>query len=280
MRRLVPLLSAAAIVGCGSSNSSSSRPARARRARVGASTSSTSSSASASTSADAKVVALVPTAIKSKGTLTVAADASYAPNEFIASDGHTVIGMDADLSKALAAAHGAEDQGRQRDVRQHHPRPRRGQVRRRRVVVHRHQGAREDRRLRRLLQRRGVVLHQGLGRDDRSTASPTSAATRSRSRRARPSRPTPRRRASKCKKAGKPGGHGARVRRPERRQPGALERPGAARLRRLARRRVPGQEVKRPVQARRPVVRQRAVRPGGVRRAAASTSRCWPRSRC
>jgi polar amino acid transport system substrate-binding protein len=48
----------------------------------------------------------VPAAIKSKGTLTVAADASYAPNEFFASDGHTVIGMDADLSKALGAAMG------------------------------------------------------------------------------------------------------------------------------------------------------------------------------
>ena len=53
------------------------------------------------TAANAKVVALVPAAIKSKGTITVAADASYAPNEFIAPDGHTVIGMDADLMKAL-----------------------------------------------------------------------------------------------------------------------------------------------------------------------------------
>src|SRR5262245_63547835 len=48
-----------------------------------------------------KIAGQVPSAIKSKGTLTVAADATYAPNEFIASDGHTVIGMDADLAKAL-----------------------------------------------------------------------------------------------------------------------------------------------------------------------------------
>ena len=34
--------------------------------------------------------------------LTVAADATYAPDEFIASDGKTVIGMDADLAKAIA----------------------------------------------------------------------------------------------------------------------------------------------------------------------------------
>jgi polar amino acid transport system substrate-binding protein len=52
------------------------------------------------------VQALVPSSIKSKGTLTVAADATYAPNEFIAADGHTVIGMDADMAKALGQVMG------------------------------------------------------------------------------------------------------------------------------------------------------------------------------
>ena len=56
-------------------------------------------------SADAAVAALVPAAIKNKGTLTVAADASYAPNEFKDSNGN-VIGMDADLAHALAAVMG------------------------------------------------------------------------------------------------------------------------------------------------------------------------------
>jgi polar amino acid transport system substrate-binding protein len=55
---------------------------------------------------DKKVAGQVPSDIKSKGTLTVAADATYAPNEFIATDGSTVIGMDADLAKALAQAMG------------------------------------------------------------------------------------------------------------------------------------------------------------------------------
>jgi polar amino acid transport system substrate-binding protein len=50
-----------------------------------------------------KIAAAVPAAIRSKGTLTVAADATYAPNEFIASDGKTVVGMDPDLAKSLAA---------------------------------------------------------------------------------------------------------------------------------------------------------------------------------
>jgi polar amino acid transport system substrate-binding protein len=53
-------------------------------------------------SKDAKIAAAVPKSIASKGTLTVAADATYAPNEFIAPDGKTIQGMDADLAKALA----------------------------------------------------------------------------------------------------------------------------------------------------------------------------------
>jgi len=58
------------------------------------------SGASAAT-IDAKAKALVPAAIAKKGTVTVAADATYAPNEFIGSDGHTVVGMDADLASAI-----------------------------------------------------------------------------------------------------------------------------------------------------------------------------------
>ena len=59
---------------------------------------------------DKKVAAEVPAAVKSKGTLTVAADATYAPNEFIASNGHTVIGMDADLAKALTQVMGLKSE--------------------------------------------------------------------------------------------------------------------------------------------------------------------------
>ena len=83
------------IAACGSSSSSSSSSAS------GSATSSTPAVA-----ADPAVAKLVPAAVKSKGTLTVASDASYAPNEFFAPDGHTIIGMDADLSKALAGVMG------------------------------------------------------------------------------------------------------------------------------------------------------------------------------
>ncbi|MEA2158872.1 MAG: polar amino acid transport system substrate-binding protein [Solirubrobacteraceae bacterium] len=95
---LLSVLCIAAVVGCGSSSSSS----------TGGSSSSggVPSTTSTSTPADPAVAKLVPSAIKSKGTLTVAADASYAPNEFIGPDGKTVIGMDADLVKALGGVMG------------------------------------------------------------------------------------------------------------------------------------------------------------------------------
>jgi polar amino acid transport system substrate-binding protein len=83
------------IAACGSSSSSST-----------SSTTTSSTSTASAPGANAAVAKLVPSAIKSKGTLTVAADASYAPNEFIGPDGHTVVGMDADLSNALAAVMG------------------------------------------------------------------------------------------------------------------------------------------------------------------------------
>jgi ABC-type amino acid transport substrate-binding protein len=61
-------------------------------------------SAPTSTSAptpDQAAIKLLPSSIKSSGKLTVAADASYAPDEFLASNGKTVVGMDADLASAL-----------------------------------------------------------------------------------------------------------------------------------------------------------------------------------
>jgi polar amino acid transport system substrate-binding protein len=58
-------------------------------------------SASSSGGVDKAAAALVPAKIKSKGTVTVAADATYAPNEFIGADGKTVVGMDADLAAAI-----------------------------------------------------------------------------------------------------------------------------------------------------------------------------------
>lgn len=55
----------------------------------------------ATTPASGAPASLVPASIKKKGALAVAADATYAPNEFIGSNGRTVVGMDADLAHAL-----------------------------------------------------------------------------------------------------------------------------------------------------------------------------------
>jgi polar amino acid transport system substrate-binding protein len=106
----IPLLCAAAIVGCGSSNTSSSTSSAAAAptssSATGTSTGAgTSASTGTGTTASGATVS-VPASIKSKGTLTVASDATYPPNEFIAPDGHTVIGMDADLMQALAGVMG------------------------------------------------------------------------------------------------------------------------------------------------------------------------------
>lgn len=87
------LVCAVAVAACGSSSSSSSTP-------------SSTSSSSSTAAANPAVVKLLPAAVKSKSTLTVPLDASYAPDEYIASDGHTIIGLDADLAQALGAVMG------------------------------------------------------------------------------------------------------------------------------------------------------------------------------
>jgi len=66
----------------------------------------TTTATTSTAAANSKIAAEVPAKIKSKGTLTVAADATYAPNEFIGSDGHTVEGMSPDLGHALATVMG------------------------------------------------------------------------------------------------------------------------------------------------------------------------------
>jgi polar amino acid transport system substrate-binding protein len=60
-------------------------------------------SASASSAVDAALVAKLPADIKSSGTLTIGTDSTYAPSEFLDSDGKTVIGFDVDLFNAVAA---------------------------------------------------------------------------------------------------------------------------------------------------------------------------------
>jgi polar amino acid transport system substrate-binding protein len=89
----VPALTVLALAGCGGSSSTSS-------------TSVTVVKTTTTSAASPTVSSQVPAAMKSKGTLNVATEAQYAPNEFIAPNGHTIIGMDADMMNALGAIMG------------------------------------------------------------------------------------------------------------------------------------------------------------------------------
>jgi polar amino acid transport system substrate-binding protein len=62
-----------------------------------------SSSPTVKVSRDAGLASKVPAAVSSDGTINVGTDATYPPNEFLDKDGKTVIGMDVDLFKAVAA---------------------------------------------------------------------------------------------------------------------------------------------------------------------------------
>jgi polar amino acid transport system substrate-binding protein len=63
-----------------------------------------------SVSVDDTLAAQVPEDLKSSGVLVFGTDASYAPSEFFAEDGTTIVGFDVDLGKAIAAKLGLEGQ--------------------------------------------------------------------------------------------------------------------------------------------------------------------------
>src|SRR5207302_5827880 len=52
---------------------------------------------------DSALAAKVPANVKSDGTITVGVDSTYAPSEFLDTDGKTVIGFDVDVFDAVAA---------------------------------------------------------------------------------------------------------------------------------------------------------------------------------
>ncbi len=52
------------------------------------------------------IAAQVPDAVKTKGTLTVATDPTYPPNEFLSREDHTLTGMDPELMRAAGALMG------------------------------------------------------------------------------------------------------------------------------------------------------------------------------
>jgi polar amino acid transport system substrate-binding protein len=85
------VVSALLVAGCGGGSSDSAGGAAS------------SSSPLPSVSADDALAAQVPESIAKDGVLTVGSDTTYAPAEFIAEDGKTVIGFDVDLFTLVAA---------------------------------------------------------------------------------------------------------------------------------------------------------------------------------
>jgi polar amino acid transport system substrate-binding protein len=61
------------------------------------------STPAASSAVDSALAAKVPAAIKTAGKIIIGTDSSYAPSEYLDTDGKTVIGFDVDLFNAVAA---------------------------------------------------------------------------------------------------------------------------------------------------------------------------------
>ena len=102
IRTLAVALLAVAVAGCGaggdgSGGSNSAQPGG------GAST-----NPAPAVQKDEALAKLVPSDVASDGKIVVGSDASYAPNEFVDTDGTTIIGMDVDLGKALGKKLGLE----------------------------------------------------------------------------------------------------------------------------------------------------------------------------
>ena len=99
-------LGAIAVLGAACSSSSSSSSTTAPAPTTTATTSPLPTTVIPTQPTDPTVAVKVPAAVQSKGTLLVATDATYPPMEMFAADGTTIVGVDADLSKALVQTMG------------------------------------------------------------------------------------------------------------------------------------------------------------------------------
>ncbi|GAA4865347.1 ABC transporter substrate-binding protein [Pseudonocardia benzenivorans] len=72
----------------------------------GGSAPTTSAAAIPTVAKDAALAAMVPASVTSDGKLVFGVDASYPPNEFVDTDGTTIVGMDVDMGTAIAQKFG------------------------------------------------------------------------------------------------------------------------------------------------------------------------------
>jgi len=96
----VAISAVAVLAAACSSNSSSSTTTTAAPSTTASSVALPTATIPTQTT-NAAIAATVPAAVKSKSIVTVALDATYAPDEFIAPNGSSIIGMDADLAAAI-----------------------------------------------------------------------------------------------------------------------------------------------------------------------------------
>src|SRR3954471_19855420 len=90
---LAALTATVALAACGSSDNGTSSTTKGKIPTV---------------TKDSKVAAELPAAVKQKGALSAAADASYPPNEFLKPGTKKIIGFDADLADALGKVMGVK----------------------------------------------------------------------------------------------------------------------------------------------------------------------------
>ena len=206
------------------------------------------------------IAAQVPAAIKSKGTLTVATEAQYAPNEFIAPDGHTIIGMDADLMNALGEVMGLKVKLVNANFETIIPGLAAGRYD---VGASSFTDTKEREKTVDFVD----YFSAGISFYAKSSANPgvnelkdlcgkTVAVEKG-----TVEQEESEKQSKACTKEGKKSRHRAQLPRPERRQPRDRQRPRGDRHGRLAGRRLPDQAVRRPVQAHGQELRLRAVRP-------------------
>ncbi len=88
------------VAGCGGGSSSSSGSSGSGGA---GGNSGIPTGALPSVSADSSLAAMVPANVKQDGVISVGSDTTYAPSEFLAADGKTIVGFDVDLFQEVAA---------------------------------------------------------------------------------------------------------------------------------------------------------------------------------
>jgi polar amino acid transport system substrate-binding protein len=98
----VAVLASAVLVVSGCGGSASGGGSGSGSSGGGGNASGGSSSALPSVSADSTLAASVPDKVKSDGTISVGTDSTYAPSEFLAQDGSTIVGFDVDLFTLVA----------------------------------------------------------------------------------------------------------------------------------------------------------------------------------